>query len=332
VNDASGERRGARDAISVVHAPPFLTLQDGGRPGHRAAGVPPSGAMDPWALALANLLVGNAPGAAALEWALGAGAIRFEAPAVVALAGAEVDVSLGGEPAAPYRTLAADAGGVLAVERFVHGRFLYVAVRGGVDVPPLLGSRATYLPGRFGGLDGRRLRAGDRIPVGVTDAPAPRTGFTLPEALRPAYAAPGGAVLRLVCGPQAAVLDDAGWAEFLGAVYRVSRLSDRMGYRLEGPAPVVGAVGTAALPSEPACPGAVQLPAGGMPIVLMVDGPTVGGYPKPAVVASADLSALAQRTPGEEVRFRLVTVEEAQKAYRRRAVELHTVAHVVRGG
>jgi antagonist of KipI len=313
--------------IRVEGAPPYLAVQDGGWPGLRASGMPAGGAMDRWALAVANLLAGNAAEDAALEWALGAGALRFEADAVVALAGAEAEATLGGAPAPACTALHARAGETLRIAAPSRGRFVYVAIRGGVDVPPVLGSRATYLPGAFGGLAGRLVRAGDAIPVGRAPAgPAAPHGWALPEGLRPAY--DPHLPLRAVAGPQAALFAGDAWATLEGEAFRVSRTSDRAGYRLEGPA--LRTTVPAALPSEAACPGAVQVPDGGAPIVLMPDGPTVGGYPKIAVVASADLPGLAQRAPGDEVRFRLVSVAEAQAAYRSRAVQLHTVRETVR--
>jgi antagonist of KipI len=312
--------------IRVVTAPPYLAVQDAGWEGFRAQGMPSGGAMDRWASAVANLVVGNPAGAAAREWALGPGVLRFEADALCAVGGADVDGSLGGEPIPPYTVVAARAGDELRIERITRGRFVYLAVRGGIDVPPVLGSRATYLAGGFGGLDGRLLRAGDALPVGGVGGLAPAAGWALPDGLRPTY--PADEPLRAILGPQANLFSPDSLGAFEAATFRVARASDRAGYRLEGP-PILPAV-KASLPSEPACPGAVQVPDSGQPIVLMPDGPTVGGYPKIAVVASADLSRLAQRSPGDAVRFRLVSVEEAQAAYRRRAVDLHTIAETVR--
>lgn len=336
--------------MRVEAAPPYLAVQDGGWRGLRASGMPAGGAIDRWALAVANLLAGNAPDAAALEWALGGGAVRFEADCTLALAGAEAEATLAGARADACTVLRARAGDVLRVERLTRGRFLYLAVGGGIGVPAVLGARATYLPGAFGGHEGRLLRAGDALPLGAAadasslsraDGSLSRTeadaspsqagrtapvGWRLPEGLRPAY--DPHLPLRVVAGPQAALFGGDAWRTLEGEAFRVSRASDRAGYRLEGP-PLRADV-AAALPSEAACAGAVQVPDGGAPIVLMPDGPTVGGYPKIAVVASADLPSLSQRAPGDEVRFRVVSVEEAQAAYRWRALQLHTVAETVR--
>jgi antagonist of KipI len=303
--------------ISILQAPPFLTVQDLGRLEGRIHGVPRSGAMDDWALASGNLLAGNPPGAAGLEWALGAGALRFETPTAFALTGATAVARLGDRPIPLHSTMHARNGEVLTVERLTSGRFLYLTFQGRINVPQLLGSRSTYLPGKFGGLEGRRLKAGDVLPLGIPSRSAPPDGFTVPQELRLRYHEP---MLHVIEGPQYQLFGNNGLQSFLTSQFVVAPASDRMGYRLTGPAPQHRA--GAALPSEPACVGAVQMPTGGAPIVLFMDGPTVGGYPKIAVVISADLPLLAQRLPGESVSFRLVSVAEAQTAYRQRVGQL----------
>ncbi len=308
--------------IEIAAAPPYLTVQDAGRPGHRADGVPGGGAMDPWAHAVGNVLVGNDSGAAALEWSLSGGRLRWDRPGVFALAGATVEAALDGEPVAIHRSYRAHAGSELVVGRLVSGRFLYVALAGGIDVAPVLGSRSTYLPGRFGGVEGRLLRTGDRLAAGETAEVVP-VGFAAPRELEPRYEQ---GVCGVVRGPHAELFSADAWRVLVETAFGIDAASDRMGYRLVGPA--IEHRGDAALPSAPVCPGAVQIPAGGRPIVLMADGPTVGGYPVIAVVCSADLPFIAQRVPGEVVRFRTMTVEESQRAFRRRAVAIHTLAHL----
>ncbi|HEX6058132.1 MAG TPA: biotin-dependent carboxyltransferase family protein [Gemmatimonadaceae bacterium] len=296
--------------IRVERAVGYLAVQDLGRPGHRAAGVPAGGAMDPVALRLANLLVGNAEGDAALEWSVGEMVLRFDRATRVAVAGLGARVTLDDVPAPLWTTLAARRGSRLRLEPASGGRFCYVALDGGIDVAPVLGSRATYLPARLGGHEGRALRSGDAIPIGARKAGArraPPPGTTVPDTLRPSDAP--GEPIRLVAAAQEAVLDDAGSRLLLDSEHRVGA-GDRMGYRLDGPA--IPTRAAAALPSEGACAGALQLPGDGHAIVLMPDGPTVGGYPKPAVVASVDLPRLAQRAAGAAVRFSLVDVAEAQ--------------------
>jgi biotin-dependent carboxylase-like uncharacterized protein len=290
--------------IEVVKAPPFATVQDLGWRTGRAMGLPPGGAMHPALLKEANLQVGNPAGLAGLEWALGPGMLRFVNEATVGvLRDAEVRVEGTVQPAGPIHV---NAGATVDVVPRGHDRFLYVAVRGGIDVAPVMGGRSTYLPGGFGGHEGRRLKSGDRLPIGAAPNPARRSAAGGEGA-----ASVGDAlVLRVTRGPQWERFDPAAHAAFFAGEYTVTSASDRMGYRLSGPAVVPRE--TATLPSEAACPGAVQIPDGGGPIVLMPDGPTVGGYPKMVVVILADLGELAQCQPGRVVRFRKVSLEEAR--------------------
>ena len=302
--------RAAGASLVVERAAGYLAVQDLGRPGHRADGVAAGGAMDPVALRVANLLAGNGEGAAALEWSVGAAELRLEGARRVAVAGAGARVTLDGAPLTLWTGAPAAPGSVLRIEPAPGGRFAYVAVSGGVAVPAVLGSRATHLAARLGGHEGRVLRADDRLPLGIASAAGPggASATAIPEALRPADDA--AAPLRLIASAQRALLDDDGWRTLLDGELRVGA-GDRMGYRLDGARVVPRA--EAALPSEGACPGAVQLPGDGHPIVLMPDGPTVGGYAKPAVVAGVDLPRLAQRAAGRAVRFALVEVDEARR-------------------
>ena len=312
--------------IEITAAPPFLTVQDLGRPGYHAQGVPSGGAMDPWAFSVANALVGNVGTAAGLEWSLGSGRIQWHDAGAFALAGATVDATLDGAPVAMHRWYRAREGSVLALHRFAAGRFAYLACAGGIDTLPVLGSRATYLSARFGGLEGRLLRSGDRLEVGRSPVPLRGVGFTIPRELEPRYET---AECRVVVGPHAALFGAESWSALTTTTYTIDSASDRMGYRLVGPP--LQHQGHAALPSAPVCPGAVQVPAGGRPIVLMADAPTVGGYPVIAVVCSADLPLVAQRCPGEALRLRIVSVDDAQRALRRRAGAVHTIGQLVQG-
>ena len=307
--------------IAVEKAPPYLTVQDDGRRRSRSAGVPRGGAMDTFALAAGNALVGNALNAAVLEWGLSGGALRFDDECTIALAGARASATLAGAAVAPLTTFRAQKGDELVVQQIESGRFLYVAFRGGIDVPVVLHSRSTYLAGRFGGHDGRMLRHGDTVRLREPAGPAPSPGFHVPAELTPAYAT---GVVHITSGPQADLFADDAWRTLLEE-YRVASASDRTGYRLEGPT-IPTSIST--LPSEAGCAGAVQVPGDGKPIVLMADAPTVGGYPKIAVVSEADLPILAQRQPGETVRFELIAIEQSQRAARKRASDLHTIRHL----
>ena len=278
--------------------------------------------MDSFALHAANAVAGNHLDAAGLEWALGGGSIRFEQEAVFSLGGARAHATLGGRVAAPCTTIYAKAGEELTIERISGGRFVYVAVRGGIDVPLVLASRSTYLPGRFGGYHGRMLKKDDSLTLGGDSSHLPADGFHCAAELLPRYE-PG--IVHITRGTQADLFDEAAWRALTESEYRVSAASDRTGYRLEGPA-LVNPAGT--LPSEASCPGAIQVPGDGLPIVLMADAPTVGGYPKIAVVAEADLPIIAQRSPGDTIRFELITIEQSQRALKRRAADLHTISQL----
>lgn len=288
----------------------FATIQDAGRFGYRADGVPQCGAMDMRSLARANTLVGNAVDCAAIEWAMAGGMLRFNSRALVAVAGAQVDLARNGSPVPINATLELEQGDDLTVERFASGAYAYVAVQGGIDVPSLLGSCSTYLPAGFGGVEGRRLRAGDRLLIGRRSSARGRAAdHALVAATDDAARA-----IRVIEGPNNAAFTEEFRDKFWASEFTVSRSSNRTGYRLER-APVADFKFGSSL-SAPACLGAIQVPSGAAAIVLMRDGPTVGGYPMIGVVTSVDISVLAQRTPGSAVTFERIPLTEAQRLLR----------------
>jgi len=278
--------------------------------------------MDFFALGATNAVVGNSTDAAALEWALGGATIRFERDCVFAVGGASARTTVNGRDVAPCTTTYARAGEELTVDQITSGRFIYLACDGGIDVPALLGSRSTYLPGRFGGHEGRMVRNGDSIALGAPAATSPREGFHCAADLMPRY---DSGIVHVTRATQGDLFDESAWRTFIESEYRVSTASDRTGYKLEGP-PLANPVGT--LPSEAGCPGSIQIPGDGLPIALMADAPTVGGYPKIAVVSEADLPIIAQRRPGETIRFELVTIEQSQRSLRRRAADMHAISQL----
>jgi len=275
--------------------------------------------MDAFALQALNAIVGNAVDSAALEWALGGGALRFQRDCIFAIGGAHARATLMGQAIPSFTTCHARTGEELTVEQLTRGRFLYIALSGGIDVPEVLGSRSTYLPGHFGGYKGRMIARNDSLSLGPPPISTPSEGFTCPPELLPRYESPA---VRISRGPQADLFDDDAWYTLTETEFSVSTASDRTGYKLKGKA-VSDAAGN--LPSDASCQGAIQIPGDGTPIVLMADAPTIGGYPKIAVVAEADLPILAQRSPGEIVRFRLVTIEQSQRARKGRAADLYTI-------
>ena len=283
--------------IKILRAGMLTTVQDLGRRGHRASGVPLSGAMDAFALRVANLLVGNAENAAALEFTLRGPELEFSADTVVAVGGGD----FGALPL--WQPVHVAAGTRINFSAARLGCRGYLAIAGGFDVAPVLGSRSTYLRAALGGHDGRALRDGDGLHApGLVPHVAGR--WHIDERILPAYSA--APVVRVVRGAQA---DEFG---ALGdATFSVSQKSDRMGVRLAGPA--LGRKETGDLISMTVVPGTIQVPPDGQPIVLMADAQTIGGYPQIAHVIGVDLPLVAQLRPGDTVRFREIPLAEAHE-------------------
>lgn len=330
--DGAGRGRrtdgGRRVSALVVLDPGLLTtVQDRGRPGYQRVGIPPSGPVDRAAFVLANRLVGNPDGAAALELTLRGPRLEVRQPLVVAVTGAAMGFTVNGQQAPQWTVVPLRPGDVVGFRMATEGCRAYLAVAGGFDTPVVLGSRSTYLRGRLGGIEGRPLQKGDALPVGVPAAPADRlVGRTVPPARRPRY--PVEVECRVILGPQADRFTAAGLAAFLGGVYEVTPQADRMGYRLKGPR-IEHARGHDII-SDGIPLGGVQVPGEGQPIVLLVDRQTTGGYTKIATVISVDVGRIGQTRPGHRVRFREVSLAEAHAALAAEAAWL--AAAVARGG
>lgn len=295
--------------IRIIKPGLLTTVQDLGRWGHQASGVPVAGPMDPYTHRLANRLVGNAESAAALEATLIGPEIAFESPAIFALTGADLSPRLDGLPQPTNTVCEAPAGSVLSFGGRRRGARTYLAIAGGVQVPPVFGSRATHLISAMGGVSGRALRAGDRLETGAPARSAPRVGRRLPPIVPPPE---GGAMIRVQPGPQADYFTDEALRTLESARFTISTRSDRMGYRLDGP-PLAHARG-ADIISDATPLGVIQVPASGQPILLMADRQTTGGYPKIATVITADLALAGQLAPGDWIQFRLCTLREALRA------------------
>ncbi len=307
------------DVFRVVSPGPFTTVQDRGRYSFIDRGVPPSGALDLFAYGIANLLVGNPAGSAVLEITMMGPALEVLGDADVALAGADMAVTVNRQPVPRWQTVPVKKGDVIRIRQAISGCRAYLAVTGGIDAPIVMGSRATCVKAKIGGLEGRPLKKGDvlrRIPAELLATPR-----TLPADFIPVY--PPDIVLRAVAGPQEEAFR-SGLETFFGSIYEVTPESDRMGYRLQGP-PVHHDEGfPQSIISEPTVPGNVQLPADGQPIILLVE-QTTGGYTKIATVISTDLSKIAQAIPGYRVRFQKVTLEEAHRIYLEQALLLKQI-------
>lgn len=290
-------------AVEIVRAGLCDLVVDQGRPGYEHLGVPHGGAADPAALAVANRLVGNDANAAGLEVASTGPVLRFPQGGTVAISGACFSATRSGGAGVKWNeTLMLERGEILDLGAVREGCRCWLSFRGGLEVAVVMGSRSTFLPAGFGGLQGRALRHGDVLRLGEVAAAQP-----LLRAVPPA--GPNDNCLRVVAGPQAGLFDDAGLAAFFSETYRVASASDRRGLRLNGTA--LSRAGTE-LPSQGVLPGAVQVPPNGQPIILGWDGPVTGGYPIIAGVIRADWPRLAQLRPGDAVRFVTVELEAAR--------------------
>jgi antagonist of KipI len=280
--------------------------------------------MDEYALAAANLLCGNGRDAAALEITLYGGAFEFMRRTVAAVCGADLSPSLNGRPLSMWRAVPVNRGDLLRFGSARAGCRAYLAIAGGFAAPRSLGSRATFVRARLGGLEGRALQKGDVL--FAYSAVRPKTGGGLPAALIPRY--PAHLEVRVVLGPQQDAFTQAGTNAFLGGEYLVTPASDRMGYRLSGPR--IGHVRGADIVTDPVPPGAVQVPGDGQPILLAADRQTTGGYAKIAVVLAADLDAVGQLRPGDRIRFRAVDLGEANRALHARQNRFQALQTAVR--
>lgn len=307
----------------VVERPGLLTtVQDGGRWGTQHLGVPVSGWMDDWSARLANRLTGNADGDALLEVTWLGPTLRAEGALSIAIAGAIFDVTVAG-----YRTrtpLACPVPDGATIE-FGHrhrGARAYLAVSGGIAVPPVLGSRATDIRSGLGGLDGRRLQKADRLPVGSSTHSVDRLRTVAP----PEWLVEDPQ-LRIVRAPDDSPTAVEHYHRVCEAQYRLAAASDRTGYRLMADRPLPD--GEAMMISQPVVTGAIQLPPGGSPLLLMADRQTTGGYPLVAIVAAADLPLAGQLGPGDACRFVPCEWRDAREAAANRERELAQTAQRV---
>ena len=294
-------------SLHIVKPGLLTTVQDLGRYGHQASGVPVAGPMDTFSHRLANQLAGNAIHAATLEITLIGPELIVDADTTMAIAGGQFEATCDDRALPLGASFTVTRGQRIKFGRVMQGARAYLAVAGGVQTPPVLGSRATHLVSRMGGFHGRALAAGDRIPI--ADEPRPRqqrkaVGLTLPTK--------GRALLRVMPGPQAEWFQADALTALANVSFRVSPQSNRMGYRLQGP-PLVR-VRENELISEPLGIGAIQVPAAGEPILLMADRQTAGGYPKIGYVISADLPVAGQLAPGDFIEFHVCTHQEAVAA------------------
>jgi len=307
-------------AIKVVSPGLSTTVQDLGRPGYYHIGIPLSGAMDRASLAAANLLVGNEEGAAGLEVVFMGPELEFTAPAVVAVTGGEIPPKLNGVPRETWTSFAVKSGDVLSFDFLKAGARAYIAVSGGIDVPVVLGSRSTYTLGALGGHHGRKLQAGDELPVGAVKGSS-KEGKKLSETLRRMPGNP--AELRMLPGLYWHRISEAAGKQFMADTWKVAPEADRIGYRFKGGKPLefvprAQPFGAGSDPSNivDACYpyGSIQVPGGTEPIVLHRDAVSGGGYFMVGTVISADMDLIGQLQPHMPARFVSVDMATALKA------------------
>ncbi len=307
------------ELFAIRNPGPMTTVQDLGRPAFLDRGVPLSGALDPFACRVANLLVGNPEEAAILEITVMGPTLEVLAPADIALTGAEMGMTINRVSVPGWRTMRVTPGDIIRIPRAVQGCRACLAVTGGIDVPLMMGSRSTFVRAKIGGIEGRGLVKGDILRRGegsLLDRPRELPGEWIPQ-----Y--PREIALRSVPGPQDDVFQK-GIDAFFGASYEVTRQADRMGCRLRGPAVQRDRESPESIITEPTMPGNVQVPADGQPIILLVE-QTSGGYAKIATVITADLPNVGQAMPGNTVRFERVALETAHRLYREQQKKLQKI-------
>ncbi len=296
--------------IKVLQAGALTTIQDLGRVGYQKFGIPVTGVMDEYSFRLANILVGNEEGEAALEMTLLGPKLAFDADTVFAITGADLAPTLDGKKVPMFTSVLAKKGSVLSFGVCKKGMRAYLAFAGAIDVPAPNGSKSTFMKSKIGGFEGRKLEKDDEL---LVDARAAESGLTV---AREFYTDIGTELsLRVVLGPQDDYFTEEGIQTFASKEgYTITEQSDRMGVRLDGAK--IAHKETADIISDAAVIGSIQVPASGTPIILMADRQTTGGYTKIATVIKEDIGKLAQMPPKSKVFFDIVSIEEAQRLYR----------------
>ena len=291
--------------MTILSAGPLSTIQDEGRFGHMNTGFSPGGAADIYAMKIANLLVGNFPGEGVVEMTLLGMTVRFDCDTAIALTGAPMKPLLNQAPIPMYETIPVHKGDILTCGMVLSGIRSYLAVSGGFDLPPVMGSLSTNLKCALGGFEGRSLQNGDQLPLRVSNP----SSLPKPQKFVPDCYWESPMTLRVIPGPQDDMFSNFGRETFFTSTYKVSLQSDRMGVRLEGEK--VESTEGVDIISDGIAAGSIQIPASGTPIIMMADRQTTGGYAKIATVISADLKKAAQARPGTLIRFEAVTHKEA---------------------
>lgn len=322
-------------SIEILNPGMYTTVQDQGRFGYYHVGLPTGGSLDAYSAQAANMLVGNTASEALLECTYMGANLRFTEEAVIAVTGAQTTVTIDGESVPMWESLVVPAGGKLEFGMVTAGVRVYIAVAGGIDVPIVLGSRSTYPLGQMGGFKGRKLEAGDVLPVGAAEvAPAETRRRLVPEQLRPAFSK--SQEVRVIMGLYDFRLTDRGRRNLLEESWKLTPVADRAGLRYEGPGvewvereqPFGAGSDPSNIVDAGYAVGSIQIPGGTQPIILHRDAVSGGGYAMVATVISADMDVVARATPGTTTRFIEVTMDEALEARREYKAKLEAMWNV----
>lgn len=307
------------DALLVLSPGGYTTVQDAGRFGYQEMGIPVSGALDRFAPAVANLLVGNKETDATLEITVIGPVLEALARIDVAVSGADIGITVNDRPVMEWQSIRLEKGDILSVQQVKQGCRAYLAVNGGIDVPRVMGSYSTYTGGKIGGFCGRILEKGDVLkskPAELLTKPR-----FIPEKMIPDYISDN--IIRAIPGPQNDYFDE-GLDIFFGSPFLVTPKANRMGYRLQGPSIDIRKSMPKSIVSEPSMPGSVQIPADRQPIILLVE-QTVGGYVKIATIISSDIPKVAQSTPGDTLQFKKSDLKTASQLYDKKQNEIKQI-------
>ncbi|UCF82203.1 MAG: biotin-dependent carboxyltransferase [Desulfobacteraceae bacterium] len=296
------------EIVEVIRPGAYTIIQDRGRFGYQQFGVPVCGVVDSFAYKVANALVGNFQGQAVLEATILGPTLKVLNQGLLAVTGGNLSPFLNNTPLPMWESIPIHPDDILQFKGVKSGCRAYIAVAGGIDVPLVMGSRSTYVASKIGGIDGRPLKAGDRLDKGKGEGTG-KAGVKVPSDLIPIYS--NDIELRAILGPQDDYFSDA-IEKFFGSSFKVSTQSNRMGYRLEGDTIMHREGVEKSIISEPSVPGGVQVPPDGQPIILLVE-QTVGGYTKIATVISPDIGKIGQAKPGDWIHFRQVEIKEAHR-------------------
>ncbi|MFB1081830.1 biotin-dependent carboxyltransferase family protein [Jeotgalibacillus sp. JSM ZJ347] len=320
--------------MKVVEPGLLSSIQDNGRRGHQESGMIISGVMDTFSMRIANTLVGNVEGEAVLEITLTGPTIEFQDDQLIAICGADFSATIDGIPAPLWRPVAVKKGSTLHMKFSKVGCRGVIAVGGGFNVPEVLGSKSTYLRAQIGGYEGRSLEKEDILQIGNRSDRSQNIYEKVSK--NPVNWSVSGAytndvynrsVMRVIPGKQYDDFTEESRACFFEQDYKISKQSDRMGFRLDGENLECGLSGD--MLSEGVAFGTVQVPADGQPIILLADRQTLGGYPKIGQIASVDLPSLIQKKPGEAISFEEISVQEAQNLFRKREKEWHELKWMI---